>query len=96
MEPLSASELQTTKDKLIGQYALGKQTNGQLAQTYGWYELLGLSVDFDMEFHNAIQKLTSLQLLTAADKYLSQPYISIVSPEEHGTIAIVNDKLSIV
>ncbi|WP_309744641.1 pitrilysin family protein [Chamaesiphon sp. OTE_20_metabat_361] len=96
MEPLSVSELQMTKDKLLGQYALGKQTNGQLAQTYGWYELLGLSTNFDSEFHQAIDRLTSLELLTAADKYLSQPYISIVSPEEHGTIAIVNDRLSIV
>jgi zinc protease len=96
MEPLSASELQTTKDKLLGQYALGKQTNGQLAQTYGWYELLGLTPNFDIEFNQAIEQLTSRELLTAADKYLSQPYISIVSPEEHGTIAIVNDRLSIV
>lgn len=95
MEPLAANELQTTKDKLLGQYALSKQTNGQLAQTYGWYELLGLSTDFDTEFNQAIERLTAQELLTAADKYLSQPYISIVSPEEHGVIAIVGDKLSI-
>jgi zinc protease len=81
MEQLSAAELQTAKDKLLGQYALGKQTNGQLAQTYGWYELLGLSVDFDLEFNNAIQKLTATQLQSAANKYLCDPYISIVSPE---------------
>ncbi len=81
MEPLSASEVQTAKDKLLGQYALGKQTNGQLAQTYGLYELLGLDLDFDVQFNQAIQKLTSAQLQAAADKYLSDPYISIVSPE---------------
>jgi zinc protease len=80
LEPLSAAELQTAKDKLIGQYALGKQTNGQLAQTYGWYELLGLSVDFDQQFSTAIGKLTSTQLQTVADRYLSEPYVSIVSP----------------
>ncbi|WP_373542132.1 M16 family metallopeptidase [Chamaesiphon sp.] len=82
LEPLSAAELQTAKDKLLGQYALGKQTNGQLAQTYGWYELLGLGVDFDSQFSQAIQQLTSAQLQTVADKYLSTPYISIVSPEQ--------------
>lgn len=81
LELLPAAELQTTKDKLIGQYALGKQTNGQLAQTYGWYELLGLSLDFDHQFSTAIQQLTPTQLQTAADKYLTQPYISIVSPQ---------------
>jgi zinc protease len=81
LELLPAAELQTTKDKLIGQYALGKQTNGQLAQTYGWYELLGLSLDFDSQFTTAIQQLTPTQIQTAADKYLTQPYISIVSPQ---------------
>ena len=82
LEPLSAAELQTAKDKLLGQYALGKQTNGQLAQTYGWYELLGLGIDFDTQFSTAIQQLTSTQLQTVANKYLSEPYISIVSPQE--------------
>jgi zinc protease len=80
LEPLSAAELQTAKDKLLGQYALGKQTNGQLAQTYGWYELLGLNVDFDQQFSTAIQQLTPVRLQTVADRYLSQPYVSIVSP----------------
>jgi zinc protease len=82
LEPLSAAELQAAKDKLLGQYALGKQTNGQLAQAYGWYELLGLSVDFDSQFSTAIQQLSSAQLQTAANKYLTEPYISIVSPQE--------------
>jgi zinc protease len=82
LERLPASELQTAKDKLLGQYALGKQTNGQLAQTYGWYELLGLDVDFDTQFNKSIQNLTSAQIQAAADRYLSEPYISIVSPED--------------
>lgn len=91
MEPLSAAELQTAKNKLLGQYALGKQTNGQLAQTYGWYELLGLSVDFDLEFNKAIQQLTAPQLQTAANKYLSEPYISIVSPEQQAPVFAIAD-----
>jgi zinc protease len=78
---LAATELQSAKDRLLGQYALGKQTNGQLAQTYGWYELMGLDVDFDRQFSEAIQQLTADQLQTVADKYLTEPYISIVSPK---------------
>jgi zinc protease len=93
IELLSAAELQTAKDKLLGQYALGKQTNGQLAQTYGWYELLGLSVDFDSQFSEAIQKVTPAQLQTVADKYLSEPYISIVSPQENAGMEIADGKL---
>jgi predicted Zn-dependent peptidase len=77
---LTATELQTAKDRLLGQYALGKQTNGQLAQTYGWYELMGLDVEFDRQFSERIQKLTPAQVKTVAAKYLSEPYISIASP----------------
>jgi zinc protease len=79
--PLSATELQSAKDRLLGQYALGKQTNGQLAQTYGWYELMGLELDFDRQFSAAIQQLSAERLQDVAEKYLSEPYISIVSPE---------------
>jgi zinc protease len=82
MESLCDAELQAAKDKLLGQYALGKQTNGQLAQTYGWYELLGLGVDFDVQFNQAIEQITANQLQTAANRYLCDPYISIVSPEQ--------------
>jgi zinc protease len=81
MKPLSEIELQSAKDRLLGQYALGKQTNGQLAQTYGWYELMGLELDFDRQFSEAIQKLSAARLQEVAEKYLSEPYISIVSPE---------------
>ena len=41
---LSESELQGAKNKLLGQYALGKQTNSEIAQIYGWYESLGLGI----------------------------------------------------
>jgi zinc protease len=81
MKPLSDIELQSAKDRLLGQYALGKQTNGQLAQTYGWYELMGLELDFDRQFSEAIQKLSAERLQDVAEKYLSEPHISIVSPE---------------
>ncbi len=81
IQPLSAIELQSAKDRLLGQYALGKQTNGQLAQTYGWYELMGLELDFDRQFSAAIQQLNPARLQEVAEKYLSEPYISIVSPE---------------
>jgi zinc protease len=79
---LSGEELRAAKSKLLGQYALGKQTNGQLAQTYGWYELMGLSANFDAEFSTAIDQITAKQLQDTAVKYLSDPYISIVTPNE--------------
>jgi zinc protease len=81
-ESLSELEIQGAKNKMLGQYALGKQTNGEIAQTYGWYETLGLGVEFDQTFQGIIPTITADQVQQVAQKYLSQPYISIVKPEE--------------
>ena len=77
---LSEAEVQGAKNKLLGQYALGKQTNGEIAQTYGWYETLGLGVDFDNNFQSAIPPITPEKIRDVANTYLSQPYISLVKP----------------
>ena len=79
-EILTEAELQGAKNKLLGQYALGKQTNGEIAQTYGWYEALGLGVEFDNTFQAAIPPITPERVQQVAQKYLAQPYISIVKP----------------
>ncbi|WP_016950419.1 pitrilysin family protein [Anabaena sp. PCC 7108] len=79
---LSDEELQTAKNKILGQYALGKQTNGQIAQIYGWYEILGLGIEFDQEFPKLINKVTPKLAMTAANRYLQEPYLSLVGQEE--------------
>jgi predicted Zn-dependent peptidase len=79
---LSAAALQTAKNKIIGQYALGKQTNGHIAQIYGWYEILGLGIEFDQQFTELINNVTATEAITYARKYLQKPYLSIVGPEE--------------
>jgi len=79
-ETLSEAELQGAKNKLLGQYALGKQTNGEIAQTYGWYETLGLGIEFDRDFQAAIPPITPAMVREVANKYLSKPYISLVKP----------------
>ncbi|NET01367.1 MAG: insulinase family protein [Sphaerospermopsis sp. SIO1G1] len=79
---LSEDEIQIAKNKILGQYALGKQTNGQIAQIYGWYEILGLGIEFDHEFSELITQVTPKLALTAANSYLQKPYISLVGKEE--------------
>ncbi|GAB4357032.1 MAG: pitrilysin family protein [Cyanophyceae cyanobacterium] len=82
-EPLTADELQTSKNKLLGQYALGKQTNSQLAQLYGWYEVLGLGIEFDQEFQRAIDRVTVPEAQRVAQKYFDHPpVVSLVGPAE--------------
>ena len=76
---LTTEELQASKNKLLGQYALAKQSNGQLAQLYGWYETLNQGVEFDDRFQDMIAGVTSEEMQTVAQKYLQiEPYLSLV------------------
>ena len=80
---LTPDELQIAKNKLLGQYALGKQTNGQVAQLYGWYEILNLGVEFDYTFQKDVDALTIEQLKDVAQRYFSSDRcIALVGPEE--------------
>jgi predicted Zn-dependent peptidase len=79
-QELTFQELQTAKNKLLGQYALGKQTNAEFAQLYGWYETLGLGIQFDREFQEKIAQVTPDLAQKVAQKYLQNPFISIVGP----------------
>jgi zinc protease len=78
--PLTPDELQTAKNKLLGQYALGKQTNAQIAQIFGWYETLGLGVAFDADFPAAIAAVTVDMAQAVAQRYFIDPYISLLGP----------------
>ncbi|MFN5657177.1 MAG: insulinase family protein, partial [Pseudanabaena sp.] len=68
----------TCKSKLLGQYALGKQTNSQIAQVYGWYEVMGLGLEFDHKFVEAIEAVTEADIQNVAQKYFTNPAISVV------------------
>ncbi|MEB3294219.1 MAG: pitrilysin family protein [Synechococcales bacterium] len=81
-QPLSETELQTTQRKLLGQYALGKQTNAQIAQIFGWYELLGAGVEFDLQFQETIAALSSSEIQATAQRHFDQSYYSILGPAD--------------
>lgn len=78
---LTPEELQAAQNKLLGQYALGKQSNGQLAQIYGWYETLGLGIEFDTQFQEAVAQVTPQVAQAVACRYFQiDPYMSLVGP----------------
>lgn len=79
--PLTPTELQVSKNKMLGQYALGKQTNGQIAQALGWYETLGLGIEFDREFQSAIAAVTCSDIQAAAQRHFVEQYVSILGPD---------------
>lgn len=78
--PLTPEELQAVKNKLLGQYALGKQTNSQIAQVLGWYEILGLGISFDDQFQQDIATVTAETAQQVACCHFAKPYISLVGP----------------
>jgi zinc protease len=88
---MAASSLLAAKNKILGQYALGKQTNGQIAQVYGWYEILGLGIEFDSKFQELIAAVSVADTIAAATQYLQSPYLSLVGPET----AVNNSKFKI-
>jgi zinc protease len=79
-QPLSEAELNAAKSKFLGQYALGKQTNHQIAHTFGWYEYLNLGVDYDQHFPKLIQSVTPESAHRAAHRYFGEPFVSRVGP----------------
>jgi predicted Zn-dependent peptidase len=81
-EPLSAEELEAAKNKLLGQYALGKQTNAQIGQLLGWYEVLGLGVEFDQTFQEIIKAVTAEDIQAIAQAYLHSPFTVVLGPQD--------------
>ena len=78
---LTDDDLQAAKNKLLGQYALGKQTNAQLAQLLGWYEILGLGVEFDHQFPDLVNAVTALDTEAVAQAFFQDPTIVLLGPE---------------
>lgn len=79
---LTPEEIQAAKNKLLGQYALGKQTNAEMAQLFGWYEALGLGIEFDRQFQEDIGQITPEIAQKVASENFLEPYISLVGPAE--------------
>ncbi|MGK7874492.1 MAG: M16 family metallopeptidase [Xenococcaceae cyanobacterium] len=77
---LIPEELQAAKNKLLGQYALGKQTNAEIAQVFGWYESLGLGIEFDSQYQENVAQVTPQIAQKVARHYLMEAYVSLVGP----------------
>ncbi|XHX80541.1 MAG: M16 family metallopeptidase [Stenomitos frigidus ULC029] len=78
--PFDCETLQAAKDKILGQHALGKQTNAQIAQTFGWYETVGLGIGFDLQFQAQVAAVTIAATQRVAEQYLVEPFLSLVGP----------------
>ena len=74
-EFVTQKELQAVKDKLIGNFILSQETNGEKAAALGWFEVTGRGYDFNKKYPVLIQSVTANDIMSAANKYFSQPYV---------------------
>lgn len=78
-EFVSSKELQEAKDKLLGHYLIGLETNLDKATTIGWFETSGRGYQF--EYADLINNVTERDIVEVANKYFNNNYIlSIVKP----------------
>ncbi len=81
-EFVSSKELQEAKDKLLGRYIIGQETNLDKATTIGWFEISGRGYKFDDEYVKLINSVTESDIIEVANKYFNDKYIlSIVKPD---------------
>ena len=81
-EFVGSKELQEAKDKLLGHYIIGQETNLDKAKTIGWFEASGRGYEFDKQYTNLINSVTESDIIEVANKYFNGNFVlSIVKPE---------------
>lgn len=79
-EYVGDKELSDAKEKLIGNYIIGLETNLDKASTIGGYEMLGLGYQYIDEYTDMINSVTDTDILEVANKYFNNNYVlSIVT-----------------
>ena len=75
---VTAEELQDAKSYLTGSFALGLETNDDVADFLGQVEYLGLGLDYVDRYPELIRKVTAEDVLRVARKYLQPDKLIVV------------------
>lgn len=79
-EYVGDKELKDAKEKLIGNYVIGLETNLEKASNIGKYETMGLGYEFKDKYIDLINNVTDTDIIEVANKYFNNNYIlSIVT-----------------
>ena len=79
-EYVGDKELRDAKDKLLGNYIIGLETNLEKASNLGWYEASGRGYEFKDNYEKLINSVTDADIIDVANKYFTDNYIlSIVT-----------------
>ncbi len=79
-EGVSEEELNRAKKYLIGRFLLDHQTNLRRAWYKGWYEILGVGMQFDEVYPELVEKVTAQDIKYVADKYFQKPAVQVLQP----------------
>ncbi len=66
---ISVEELEGAKNYLKGSFIIDHQTNKKQAWFLGWFELLGISYNYDRRYLRQIEKVTSRDIKEVANSY---------------------------
>ena len=77
-EYVGTKELQDAKEKLIGNYIIGLETNLDKASNLGWYEASTRGYEFKQDYENLINSITDADIIEVANKYFTDNYIMSV------------------
>lgn len=79
-EYVGDKELKDAKEKLLGNYVIGLETNLDKASNLGWYEASTRGYEFKDKYENLINSVTDSDIIEVANKYFTDNYIlSIVT-----------------
>lgn len=79
-EYVGDKELQDAKEKLLGNYVIGLETNLDKASNIGWYEASTRGYEFKDKYEKLINSVTDSDIIEIANKYFADNYIlSIVT-----------------
>ena len=80
IEYVGDKELKDAKEKLIGNYVIGLETNLDKASNTGWYETSTRGYEFKEKYVDLINSVTDADIIEVANKYFNDNYImSIVT-----------------
>ena len=81
-EYVGDKELRDAKEKLLGNYVIGLETNLDKASNTGWYEASTRGYEFKDKYEKLINSVTDADIIEVANKYFTNNYIlSIVTKD---------------
>lgn len=75
--PVSAQELEETKNYISGTYLIDRQTIARQAWYLGWWEIMGNGCNYDEKYLQDLLLVSAEDVQKAANKYFTEQYVQI-------------------